>query len=68
MRYSGRDIQSHLNKHIETGHETLDIKDYKVIGNRYRNTIFKQKIAEAFKELKPTINMQEKSVQLKLFN
>ena len=57
--HTGRDIQSHLNKHsIETGHETLNIKDYKVIGNGYRNNIFKRKVAEALliKELKPTLN------------
>ena len=64
-------INSHLYKHsIETGHQTLEISDYRIIGNGYKNNGNKRKIAEALliKELKPTLNKQDKSIPLKLFN
>ena len=69
--HTGKDINSHLYKHcIEAGHQALEISDYRIIGNRYGNNWNKQKIAEAllFKELKPTLNKQDKSIPLKLFN
>ena len=69
--HTGKDINSHLYKHcIEAGHQALEISDYRIIGNRYGNNWNKRKIAEAllFKELKPTLNKQDKSIPLKLFN
>ena len=68
---TGKDINSHLYKYsIETGHQTLEINDYRIIGNEYGNNWKKRKIAEALliKELKPTLNKQDKSIPLKLFN
>ena len=68
---TGKDINSHLYKYsIETGHQSLEISDYRIIGNEYGNNWKKQKIAEALliKELKPTLNKQDKSIPLKLFN
>ena len=39
-------INSHLYKHyIETGHQTLEIRDYRIIGNEYGNNWKKGKIA-----------------------
>ena len=71
LEHIGKDINSHLYKHsIETGHQTLEISDYRIIGNGYKNNGNKRKIAEALliKELKPTLNKQDKSIPLKLFN
>ena len=69
--HTGRDINSHLLKHsIESGHKPLEAVDYKIIGTGYRNNTMKRKLSEALfiKELKPTLNKQEKSLPLKLFN
>ena len=43
--------------------------NFEVIGSGYRNNARRRKIAEALlvKKLKPTLNVQEKSVPLKLF-
>ena len=69
--HKGRDAYSHLLKHsIESGRKPLEAIDYKIIGTGYRKNTTKKKLSEALfiKELKPTLNKQEKSVPLKLFN
>ena len=55
---------------VEKGHQTLEISNYQIIGNGYGNNWNKQKKAEALliKKLKPTLNKQDKSIPLKLFN
>ena len=61
----------HLLKHwIESGHKPLEAVNYKIISTGYRKNTMKRKLSEALliKELKPTLNIQEKSVPLKLFN
>ena len=64
--HTGRDANLHLLKHsIENGHKPLEAVDYKIIGTRYRKNTMKRKSSEA---LNPTLNNQEKSVPLKLFN
>ena len=71
LDHSGKDINSHLYKRsIETGHQTLEISDYRIFGNVYGNNWNKRKTAEALliKELKPTLKKQDKSMPLKLFN
>ena len=71
LDHTGKDISSHLYKHsIETGHQTLEIRDYRIIRNGYKNNGNKRKIAEALliKELKPTLNKQDRLIPLKLFN
>ena len=69
--HNGRDKNSHMVKHsIETGHDAVTSHNFKIIGNGYRNNNKKWKIAEALfiKEYKPPLNVQEKSVPLKLLN
>ena len=71
LNHTGTDINSHLYKHfIKTRHQTLKISNYRIIGNGYWNNWDKRKIAEALsiKELNPTLNKQNKSIPLKLFN
>ena len=71
LDHAGRDQNSYLFKHsIESGHPVLDKKNYIIIGKGYKNNVRKRKIAEALliKEMKPTLNKQDNSVELKLFN
>ena len=68
--HSGKDINSHLLKHaIETGHPTTTLKDFKIIGQNFRNK-WERKIGEALyiKRLKPDLNIQEKSFSIQLLN
>ena len=63
--HAGRDSNSYVYKHcIENGHRSPDINDFKIIGSNFRKNVFKCKIAEALliKQLKPTLNKQEKSI------
>ena len=57
-----------LNHPVESGHKPLEL--YKIIGTRYHQNTMKIKLSESLfiKELRPTLNDQEKSVSLKLFN
>ena len=70
--HTGRHNNSHLLKHsIESGHKPLEeAVDYKIIGTRYRKNTMKRKLSEVLfiKELKPTLNEQEKSLPRKLFD
>ena len=69
--HCGKDKQSHLLRHaLNNNHKTVDLKDFKIIDSSYHNNRFKRKISEALyiKEYKPSLNTQEQSVQLKLFN
>ena len=69
--HRGKDVHSHLFKHtVESGHKVLDVTNYSIIGKGYGNNIKKRKIAEALliKEIKPTLNRQDQSIALRLFN
>ena len=66
-----RDHTSHVLKHsIEKSHKNAYIIDFKMIEKNFHNNKRKWKIAEAvwIKDLIPTLNTQERSIQLKLFN
>ena len=69
--HGGGDSKSYIYKNcIETGHRSPDINDFKIIGSNFRKNVFKRKIAEALliEQLKPTLNKQEKPIELKLFS
>ena len=69
--HSGRDDQSHLYLHAEkTRHEDVNINHFEILSNGYKNNKFKRKLAEALhiKHERPTLNVQEQSVLLLLFN
>ena len=72
LDHAGRDQNSHLFKDsIESEHAVLDMNNYnKIIEKRYKNIVRKRKIAEALliKKMKPTLNKEGNSVELKLFN
>ena len=69
--HSGRNEKSHLYVHAEkTGHENVNIDNFEILSNSYKNNKFKRKLAEALriKHERPTLNVQEQSVPLLLFN
>ena len=69
--HSGCDHSSHSLKHVvESGHLPVDTSNFEVIGSGYGKNARCWKIAKALlvKKLKPILNIQEKSVPLKLFN
>ena len=69
--HSGRDHASHMVKHnIETSHTDVNAANLKINDMNFSNNKRKRKIAESLwiKDLRPTLNVQEKSIPLKLFN
>ena len=71
MHHSCRDDKLHLYAHAEkTGHENANIDNFEILLNGYKNNKFKRRLAEALhiKHERPTLNVQEQSMQLKLFN
>ena len=70
MDHNKCDKISHLLKHAhEKNHQHVWENDFKVLGNKYCSN-FKRKITEALfiKQLKPSLNVKEKSIQLQLYN
>ena len=70
MDHNKRDKNSHLLKHSrEKNHQHVWENDFKVLGNNYRSNV-KRKISHAIfiKQLKPSLNVKEKSTQLQLYN
>ena len=68
---NGRDQKPHIFKHSsENCHQHFDTNNFKIIGNGFKNNSFKRKVSEALliKQIKPSLNVQEKSIELKLFN
>ena len=67
LGHTVRDPNSHVFKRsVESVHPVLDKNSYKMIEKGYRNNVRKRKIAEALliKEIKPTLNKQDNSVEL----
>ena len=58
-------------KHMKgCGHEPVSKDDFKIISNGFRNNTYKRKISEALmiKRFKSSLNIQEKSLKLQIFN
>ena len=69
--HNGRDTSSHIFKHcVAADHQFVSCDDLRIVGRNHRNNKRKRKITEALliKNLKPSLNMQEKSVALILLN
>ena len=69
--HCGKDKQSHPFRHaVNNNNKTVDLNNFKIIDSSYHSSRFKRKISEALyiKQYKPSLNIQEQSVQLKLFN
>ena len=69
--HNGWELNSHFFKHsVESRHDPGLKNDFRIIGKDYRNNTIKRKIVEALfkKKMKPSLNIQDKSVKLELFN
>ena len=69
--HSDRDDMSHLVEYAEkTRQKDVNIDDFEILSNGYKNNKFKRTLAEALhiKHERPTLSVQEQSVALKLFN
>ena len=69
--HSGKDKHSHLFKHVcNENHKHIHLDIIKVIDSGYHKNRFRRKISEALyiKQYKPTLNTQEQSILLRLFN
>ena len=69
--HGGRDTKSHVLKDSsEKEHVEVTQEDFKIIGSHFKNNRFKRKIAEALliKQERPSLNVQDQSVELKLLN
>ena len=69
--HGGKDSKSHLFKHAkETNHKTVTLDEFKIVGKGYKRSKFRCKLAESLhiKEKHSSLNTQEASVPLKLFN
>ena len=69
--HNGRDRISHLFKHsVKSMHDPVLKNNFRIMGKGYRNNSSRRKISEALfiKKMKPSVNIQEKSVKFELFN
>ena len=69
--HSGRDHKLHILKHsLETGHGHVISSDFSIISKNFNENKKKRKVAEwlLIKQLRPTLNIHDKSIPLKLFN
>ena len=68
---SGKDTKSHFLRHSFTAnHETVDIGHFQILNRGYNNNKNKRRVSEALfvKQYRPTLNVQDNSVPLHLFN
>ena len=68
--HSSKDNSSHLLKHTrENGHTHVWEKDFQILANNYESN-FNRKISESLfiRQLKPTLNVNKKSITLHLLN
>ena len=71
MDHGGRDQKTYLFTHaIVKEHRSDSYNDFKIIGSGFRNITFKRNVAEnmLMKGFRPTLNVPEMSVELKLVN
>ena len=69
--HNSRDKKSHIFKHSsEKRCKHFHTNSFKIIGNGFNNNSFKRKVSETLliKQIKPSLNVQEKSIELKLLN
>ena len=71
LEHAGKDRKSNMVKHsMDTGHPPLCMKDFQILTMGFNYCKFKRKIYKALftKKHQPTLNDQEHSVTLELFN
>ena len=71
MDHVGKDTKSHIVRHcLSPSHETVNTENFKILTMGCNNNTYKRRISEALfvKQYHPSLNMQENSVPLQLFN
>ena len=71
MDHAGRDTKSHIVRHgLTSNNETVNIENFKILNMGYNNNTYKRRISEALfvKQYRSSLNMQDNSVPLQLFN
>ena len=71
MDHAGRDIKPRIVRHrLNSNHETVNIKNFKILNMGYNNNTYKTRISEPLfvKQYRPSLNMHNNSVPLQLFN
>ena len=71
LEHAGKDKKSHMLQHTsQSGHPSVSLKEFKILGKGFNNNRVKRKISEALliEQYRPTLNTQENSISLELFN
>ena len=71
LEHAGKDKKSHMLRHtLQSGHASLLLNEFKLLGKGFDNNRVNRKIPEALliKQYQPTLNTQENSISLELFN
>ena len=71
LEHVGKDKKSHMLQHtLQSGHPSVLLNEFKTLGNGFNNNREKRKISESLliKQYRPTLNNQENSISLELFN
>ena len=69
--HGGKDTKSHVLKHSsEKEHVEVTQEDFKIISSHFENNRLERKITETLliKHERPSLNVQDQSVELKLLN
>ena len=71
LDHPGRGTRSYIVRHcLNTDHETTNIKTFKILNMVYNINTYKRRIFEDLfvKQYHPSVNMQDNSIPLELFN
>ena len=71
LEHAGKDKKSHMLRHtLQSGHPSVSLNEFKILRKGFNNNRVKRKISEALliKQYRPTLNTQENSISLELFN
>ena len=70
LEHAGKDKKSHMLQHtLQSGHPSVSLNEFKILGKGFNNNRVKRKISKAFliKKYRPTLNTEENSISLELF-
>ena len=68
---AGRDTKPHIVRHcLNSNHETVNNEHFKILNMGYNNNTYRRIISKALfvKQYQPSLNVQDNSVPLELFN
>ena len=71
LQHAGKDKKPHMLQHtLQSGHPSVLLNEFKILGKGFNNNRVKRKISKAIliKQYRLTLNTQENSISLELFN